>query len=97
MFNLGNNEPVGLLYFIRALEKELGVTAQLNFTDMAPGDVLSTHADVERAHRLLGYKPTTSIEEGLRKFVAWFKSPLFKDVYATEGLWRTGKAWDRYS
>jgi UDP-glucuronate 4-epimerase len=58
--------------------------------------VLSTHADIERASRLLGYKPSTSLEEGLRKFVKWFKSPLFKDEYATDGLWRTGGAWDRY-
>ena len=63
----------------------------------ARAQVLSTHADVERARRLLGYKPTTSLNEGLRKFVAWFKSPLFKDEYATDGLWKSGKAWGRYT
>lgn len=92
ILNLGNNLPVGLLIFIETLRKELGVNVTRNYTEMAPGDVLSTHADIERASRLIGYAPTTTIEEGLRKFVKWFKSPLYKDVYATEGLWRSGRA-----
>lgn len=92
ILNLGNNLPVGLINFIDVLRKELGVYPRLNFTDMAAGDVLSTHADIERASRLIGYAPTTTIEDGLRKFVKWFKSPLYKNVYATEGLWRTGRS-----
>lgn len=77
--------------FIRVLEKELAVTADLRMTDMAPGDVLSTHANVDRAERLLGYKPSTSIEEGLHRFVTWFRSPLCREEYATDGLWSTGQ------
>jgi len=96
VFNLGNNEPVGLMEFIKTLESELGVTAVLNMTDMAPGDVLATHADVDRAGHLLGYKPTTSLRQGLHKFAKWFKSSDYKEEYATDGLWITGQRWDRY-
>jgi len=97
VFNLGNNEPVNLLTFIKTLERELDLKATLNMTDMAPGDVLSTHADVSRAKRLLGYQPTTSLDVGLREFAKWFKGPEYKERYATEGLWRTGKGWNRYA
>lgn len=90
ILNLGNNKPVGLLTFIKILGKELGVDATLTYTDMAPGDVLTTHADIRRASRLIGYMPTTNLKDGIRMFVSWFKSPQYKTEYATDGHWRTG-------
>ncbi len=73
VFNIGNNQPVKLLEFISTLEKLLGKEANKKFLPMQPGDVYSTYADISKLNNLIGYKPTTSIEEGLAKFVKWYK------------------------
>ena len=65
--------PVKLTDFIRILEKALGRDAKLNFTEMQPGDVLQTHADVRALERDFGFKPETSLEEGLKRFVEWYR------------------------
>ncbi|MDD4328267.1 MAG: capsular biosynthesis protein CpsI, partial [Eubacteriales bacterium] len=68
----GNNDPVPLMRFINALETALGKEAEKVFMDMQPGDVMRTYADVSDLERDIGFKPSTSIEDGLRKFVDWY-------------------------
>lgn len=73
IYNLGNNQPVELAEFIRTLEKIIGQTAGKNLLPMQPGDVLATYADIEDAIADFNFRPTTSIDRGLEKFVAWYK------------------------
>lgn len=71
IINLGNNQAVGLLELVRALERALGTRAILEHHPEQPGDVPQTWANVDKARRLLGYQPTTPIERGLERFAAW--------------------------
>ena len=87
VFNLGNHRTETLGRFISVLEKEVGRTANKTEVGMAPGDVLATYADVVHASERIGYSPHTSIDEGLRKFVRWYKSSEFKREFAEEGEW----------
>lgn len=73
VFNLGNNTPENLMDFIQALADALGVEPKMEMMPMQAGDVPMTYADVTKAGEKLGYKPTTSMKEGLGKFVAWYK------------------------
>jgi UDP-glucuronate 4-epimerase len=73
IYNIGNNQPVQLMYFIQTLEKLLGKTATKEFHPMQPGDVYQTYADVSDLVENFDFKPNTPIEEGLKKFVDWFK------------------------
>ncbi|WP_420563515.1 NAD-dependent epimerase/dehydratase family protein [Thalassobaculum sp.] len=73
VYNLGNHEPVGLLDYIAVIEAACGRRAQLDLKPMQPGDVVETYADIEASTRDLGYRPGTSIEDGIPRFVAWFK------------------------
>ncbi|HVC55438.1 MAG TPA: SDR family NAD(P)-dependent oxidoreductase [Stellaceae bacterium] len=72
IYNVGNNRPVELLDYIRTLEKHLGRQAQLNLLPMQPGDVAATMADVSRLEQAIGYRPTTTVDEGIRRFVEWY-------------------------
>lgn len=72
LYNLGNHEPVELRRFVAVLERALGLRAQIRLAPMQPGDVVETFADIAATTRDLGWKPTTSIEEGLPQFVAWY-------------------------
>ena len=72
IYNIGNNNPVPLMRFINALESALGKTAEKVYMDMQPGDVLRTYADVSDLERDINFKPSTSIEDGLQKFVDWY-------------------------
>lgn len=74
LYNLGNSRAENLMDFIGALEKALNKKAQYDFQPIQPGDVLETFADISASTRDLGYKPTTSIETGIPKFVEWYKS-----------------------
>jgi UDP-glucuronate 4-epimerase len=74
IYNIGNNEPVSLMRFIGVLEGLIGKKAEKIFMDMQPGDVLRTYADVTDLERDIGFRPSTSIEEGLARFVDWFRS-----------------------
>lgn len=78
IINLGNSKPVELGYFIKCLEKEMGVTGEKIMCDMQPGDVLQTYADVTKAKELLLWEPHTSIEDGLHRFVEWYKAEYMK-------------------
>ncbi|MEE1066514.1 MAG: NAD-dependent epimerase [Acutalibacteraceae bacterium] len=74
VYNIGNNSPEKLMYFIETLEKALGKTAVKEFLPMQPGDVYQTYADVTPLVEKFGFKPSTTIEDGLAKFVQWYKS-----------------------
>jgi UDP-glucuronate 4-epimerase len=73
VFNIGNNQPVQLLHCIEVLEQCLGRKAQLDLLPMQPGDVPSTMADVSELEKAVGFRPRTSVEEGIRRFVDWYK------------------------
>jgi len=72
LFNIGNNSPVKLMYFIELIEKALGKKALKEMLPMQQGDVFETYADISALEQLVGYKPTTKIEEGVEKFAKWF-------------------------
>jgi UDP-glucuronate 4-epimerase len=74
IYNIGNNQPIELMYFIEVLEKCLGIEAQKNILPMQPGDVPRTYADVADLVRDVGFKPDTSIEVGVERFVDWYRS-----------------------
>ncbi len=73
VYNIGNDQPVQLLRFIELLEQHLGRTVEKNLLPMQPGDVPDTWADVSALRRDVGYAPDTSIEEGVARFVAWYR------------------------
>ena len=73
IFNLGNNQAIELNYFIKLLEKELGKSAKKQMLAMQAGDVLETSADIKYSKQKLNFKPQTSIEVGIKKFVTWYK------------------------
>ncbi|MDN6292858.1 MAG: NAD-dependent epimerase [Tetragenococcus halophilus] len=73
IYNIGNNSPIKLMRFINALESALGQEAKKNYMEMQPGDVKRTYADMTDLENDIGFKPSTSIEEGLEKFVSWYK------------------------
>jgi len=72
VINLGNNQPEDLTYFISVLEELVGQQAVKQFVEAQPGDVVATYADIEKARTKLGFAPTTSLKEGLQKFVKWY-------------------------
>jgi len=74
IYNIGNNNPVELLQFINVLEECLGRKAEKNFLPLQPGDVPATYADVEDLASDVGFRPATPIDEGIRRFVAWYRS-----------------------
>ena len=73
LYNIGNNQPVELMHLIDTLEKCLGVKAKRNLLPMQPGDVPATYADVDDLARDVGFQPRTSIEDGVARFVAWYR------------------------
>ncbi|MBI5345182.1 MAG: NAD-dependent epimerase [Deltaproteobacteria bacterium] len=73
LYNIGNNNPVPLLKFIEVIEDCLGRKAEKNLLPIQPGDVPATYADVDDLIRDVGFKPSTTIEEGIKRFVAWYK------------------------
>lgn len=74
IYNIGNNKPVQLMKFISILEEKIGKEAKKVFMNMQPGDVLKTFADVSDLEEAIHYRPTTRIEDGLERFVKWYKS-----------------------
>ncbi|MBS0261552.1 MAG: NAD-dependent epimerase [Planctomycetes bacterium] len=73
LYNIGNNNPVELMYLIDTLERSLGKTAPRNLLPMQPGEVPSTYADVEDLERDVGFRPATPIEVGIQRFVDWYR------------------------
>lgn len=74
LYNIGNGNPVKLLDFIRAIEKELAIKAQKNLLPMQPGDVERTWADTNTLENDFNYHPSTSIYQGIKNFVDWYKT-----------------------
>lgn len=73
IYNIGNNQPVELMYMIKTLEKALGKTAEKEFLPIQAGDVPETYADVDDLTVDVGFKPATTIENGIGRFVAWYR------------------------
>jgi UDP-glucuronate 4-epimerase len=73
LYNIGNNNPVELMRFIETLEDCLGKKAKKNFLPMQSGDVPTTYADVDDLMKDMGFRPATTIEKGIRKFVGWYR------------------------
>ncbi len=78
IYNIGNNSPVKLMDFIKAIEDELGLKAEKNLMPIQPGDVEKTWADVSGLMDDFNYKPDTDIRVGVKKFIAWYKD--FYDI-----------------
>jgi UDP-glucuronate 4-epimerase len=74
VYNIGNNSPVELMDFIAAIERAIGREAKKTFLPMQPGDVPKTFADVDDLVRDVGFKPATPLNEGIARFVAWYRS-----------------------
>jgi UDP-glucuronate 4-epimerase len=73
LYNIGNNDPVELMRYIEVLEQCLGKKAEKNLLPIQAGDVPATYADVDDLINDVGFKPATTIEEGIKKFVEWYK------------------------
>jgi len=73
VFNIGNHEPVRLLDYIEAIEEALGIKAQKNLMPMQQGDVFDTFADVSALEAWTGFRPRTSVKEGVKRFVEWYR------------------------
>jgi UDP-glucuronate 4-epimerase len=74
VYNIGNNKPVELLDVVRLLEEAIGKKAKRELLPMQPGDVPATYADVDDLMRDVGFRPATPIEEGIAKFIAWYRT-----------------------
>jgi UDP-glucuronate 4-epimerase len=74
LYNIGNNQPVELMHYIATLEKCLGKKAEMNLLPLQPGDVPDTYADVQDLVKDVHYKPATTVEEGIARFVEWYRS-----------------------
>ncbi len=73
IYNIGNNNPVELMDFIRAIEEALGVKAEMKMMPMQPGDMLETFANIDSLAEQADFRPTTSIKEGIHAFVDWYR------------------------
>ena len=74
VYNIGNSSPVVLMDYITALEEALGMEAEKNMMPIQPGDVLETSADTKPLYDLVGFKPQTTVKEGVQNFVDWYKA-----------------------
>jgi UDP-glucuronate 4-epimerase len=74
IYNIGNNAPVKLTAYIEALEEALGRKAERNLLPLQAGDVPDTYADVSDLERDLGYRPATSVRDGVARFVEWYRA-----------------------
>ena len=73
IYNIGNQQPVELMTYIETLEKHLGKTTEKILLPLQPGDVPDTYADVADLVRDVDYKPSTTVDEGIKAFAAWYK------------------------
>lgn len=74
VYNIGNSSPVELMDYITALEEALGIEAQKNMLPIQPGDVLETSADTQPLYETIGFKPQTSVKDGVKRFVEWYRN-----------------------
>jgi UDP-glucuronate 4-epimerase len=73
VYNIGNNNPVELMELIRLVEENLGKTAEKNYLPLQPGDVPATFADIDALRDAVGFVPSTTLAEGVKRFVAWYR------------------------
>jgi UDP-glucuronate 4-epimerase len=73
IYNIGNSQPIELMEYVAALENALGKVAQKEWLPIQPGDVPDTHADVSELIEQFDYFPATTVQEGVSKFVTWYK------------------------
>jgi UDP-glucuronate 4-epimerase len=73
VYNIGNNKPVELMHFIELIEENLGKKAVKNFLPIQPGDVNATYADIDDLSKVIGFKPSTTVETGIKNFIEWYK------------------------
>lgn len=73
VYNIGNNEPVKLMEYIQALESALGIEAHKNMMPIQPGDVLNTSSDTSALYQTIGFKPKTTVLDGVQQFVDWYR------------------------
>ena len=73
LYNIGNHQPVELMHLIRTLEEALGLEAKMEMLPLQPGDVPATFADIEDLARATGFRPHTPIEQGVKRFVHWYR------------------------
>ena len=73
VYNIGNSTPVNLMDYIGAIEHELGRTAEKEFLPMQPGDVPDTYADVDQLIQDVNYKPQTTVQQGIKRFITWYR------------------------
>jgi len=73
IFNIGNNSPITLLEYIKIIEKILNKKAKKKYFPMQPGDVRATAANTDLLYKYIGFKPSTDLEEGINKFIKWYK------------------------
>jgi UDP-glucuronate 4-epimerase len=74
LFNIGNSNPLPLITYIEAIEAALGITAEKHYLPLQPGDVLATAADTSALEAWTGFRPNTPVQEGVARFVAWYRS-----------------------
>ncbi|WP_313157981.1 NAD-dependent epimerase [Kluyvera cryocrescens] len=74
VYNIGNSSPVELMDYITALEEAIGVKAEKNLMPMQPGDVLETSAETQPLYDLVGFRPQTSVKDGVKNFVDWYRA-----------------------
>lgn len=90
LFNVGNDRPVSLMEFIGTLERAFGRRAPKRFLPLQPGDVVSTHADVEDLYRFTDFRPSTPIDAGVERFAAWYREYYGESAREREAV--TGKS-----
>ena len=91
VINLGSEHPVALLDLVHELERATGCTARVEWLPEQPGDVPQTYASIERARRLLGFRPATGLADGLARFASWLDAVGPSGMHAFDG----GRAWAR--
>ena len=74
IFNIGNSKPSSLMEYIQEIELNLGIKSIKNYLPLQPGDVISTQSDSSALESWIGFKPNTSIKEGVKNFINWYKS-----------------------
>ena len=72
IYNIGNNNPVKLMDFISSIEKKIGKNFTINFKELQPGDVSATYANIDKLNSVFNFKPSTSIDDGISKFIEWY-------------------------
>ena len=73
ILNIGNSNPIALMEYVASIEEAIGIKAKINYMEMQPGDVKKTAADTEKLEKLINYRPSTTVKEGITKFIKWYK------------------------